>query len=60
MADQLPQPDFGVMARSHQDLSRELGRCMNLPALDEGNLVLRELRGLREDIRSMRDLISTR
>ncbi|KAI9804793.1 MAG: hypothetical protein M1825_001161 [Sarcosagium campestre] len=47
-----PQPDFEVIGRSYTDLSREMGRCANLPALQEGNLILQELRGLREEQRA--------
>ena len=47
-------PDFEVIARSHADLSRELGRCGNLPTLQEGNLILQELREIREQMGEMR------
>ncbi|KAL9628018.1 MAG: hypothetical protein Q9204_006170 [Flavoplaca sp. TL-2023a] len=40
---------------AHADLSRELGRCGNLPTLQEGNLILQELRGFREEMRGMRE-----
>ncbi|KAL8881450.1 MAG: hypothetical protein Q9198_001351 [Flavoplaca austrocitrina] len=48
-------PDFEVISRAHADLSRELGRCGNLPTLQEGNLILQELRGFREEMRGMRE-----
>ncbi|KAL8985794.1 MAG: hypothetical protein Q9205_000591 [Flavoplaca limonia] len=48
-------PDFEVISRAHADLSRELGRCGNLPTLQEGNLILQELRGFRAEMRGMRE-----
>ncbi|KAL9101232.1 MAG: hypothetical protein Q9163_003488 [Psora crenata] len=46
----LPLPDFNVIANSHQTLSRELGHCRNLPAIQGGNLILEELRTIRNDM----------
>ena len=43
----LALPDFEVISRSYTDLSRELGRCANLPTLQGGNVILGELRALR-------------
>ena len=57
-------PDFEVIARSHTDLSRELGRCANLPALQQGNQILQEMREMRREMgemrREMRGLFATR
>ena len=50
-------PDFEAISRSHADLSRELGRCGNLPTLQEGNLILQQLRELQEEMRRMREEI---
>ena len=59
--------DFEVISRSHADLSRELGRCDNLPTLQEGNLILRtlreiqvEMREMREEIRQVKNLVGIR
>ena len=64
MAAQPILPDFEAISRSHADLSRELGRCGNLPTLQEGNLILQalretqeEMRGIREEMRGMREEI---
>ena len=54
MAAQAVLPDFELISRSHADLSRELGRCGNLPALPEGNLVLQAIREMREEMREIR------
>ena len=48
-------PDFEVISRSHADLSRELGRCGNLPTLQEGTLILQAIREMREEMRGMRE-----
>ncbi|KAL9026795.1 MAG: hypothetical protein Q9196_004595 [Gyalolechia fulgens] len=48
-------PDFEVIATSHADLSRELGRCVNLPTLQEGNLILQAIREVQEGMRAMRE-----
>ena len=67
-------PDFEAISWSHADLSRELGRCGNLPTLQEGNLILQalremqeemrgmqeEMRGMREEIRQTRNLVAMR
>ena len=50
-------PDFGVVARAHADLSLELSRCENIPALQEGNLVLQELRQMRNQMRDIQEEI---
>ena len=50
-------PDFEAISRSHADLSRELGRCGNLPTLQEGNLILQQLREMQEEMRGMREEI---
>ena len=67
MAAQPILPDFEAISRSHADLSRELGRCRNLPNLQEGNLILQalreiqeEMRGMREEIRQTRNLVVMR
>ena len=67
MAAQPVFPDFEAISRSHADLSRELGRCGNLPTLQEGNLILQalremqeEMRGMREEIRQTRNLVAMR
>ena len=67
MAAQPVLPDFEAISRSHADLSRELGRCGNLPTLQEGNLILQalremqeEMRGMREEIRQTRNLVAMR
>ena len=48
-------PDFEVIARSHVDLSRELGRCANLPVVQEGNMILLALRALGEQMRGVQE-----
>ena len=48
-------PDFGVIARAHADLSRELSHGANLPALQGGNLILQEIRQMREHMGQMRE-----
>ena len=55
MAAQPVLPDFEAISRSHADLSRELGRCGNLPTLQEGNLILQALREMQEEMRGMRE-----
>ncbi|KAI9699398.1 MAG: hypothetical protein M1836_003009 [Candelina mexicana] len=54
MAAQPVLPDFEAISRSHADLSRELGRCGNLPTLQEGNLILQTLREMQEQMQEMR------
>jgi hypothetical protein len=38
--------DFGLIAQSHRDLSTELAKCQNIPAIDNGVAILQAIREL--------------
>lgn len=52
MANELPQPDFAVLARAFTDIVTELAKHQNVPALDQGQQILQTLAQLRIDMNS--------
>lgn len=55
MAAHSELPNFAVIASSHADLARELGRCANLPLLQGGSLIIQEIREMRSEMREFRE-----
>ncbi|KAI0115422.1 hypothetical protein F4814DRAFT_419471 [Daldinia grandis] len=44
------QPDFPTIASNYAGLSREFSRCINLPAVNEGNQILSVLRDIQSAV----------
>lgn len=54
-----PQPNFLVIGRSAQALADQLSLLPNIPALDQGAEILRELRAIRGELDSIRSDLNT-
>lgn len=57
-----PQPDFAELAQGFNVAAREISRIPNVPAFNQGNLILaqlqdlaREVRGVRNEVRDVRN-----
>ena len=48
------QSNFELIAKSYEDLATELRHCINLPVVQEGSAIVRELRAVREGIENLR------
>ncbi|KAI2464945.1 hypothetical protein F4781DRAFT_411024 [Annulohypoxylon bovei var. microspora] len=54
-----PQPNFEAMAQNMVDLSQEFLRCVNLPAIDNGQRILAVLQDMQVDIGAIKGDVST-
>ncbi len=52
---QLPQPNFGRIAQMHVELSTELEKCQNIPAVHQGNEILQALQQLQNQLQTRFD-----
>jgi hypothetical protein len=64
MAENIPaQPDFARAARALRTAGKELAKCPNLPAIQEGEGIINVIRGmerrLSEQLRALSDQVLT-
>lgn len=58
--DMPAQPDFNTIATGFATLSEEFGRCVNLPAVQQGNDVLQALVAIQQEMVRMRTTTEAR
>jgi hypothetical protein len=49
----LPQPNFPLLSQRYHDIANEVAKIPNAPQFDAGNIILRQLRQINENINTM-------